>query len=440
MLRTLSAAYLVPALFLSASVALATGQVAVVHGVPGLVVDVYVNGDLTLEDFEPGTVTDPLELEAGDYDLAVTAADAPIEEAVLTGTATLADGAFVSVVAHLSADGDPTLSLFEIDTSPSEEGSRLTAIHVAAAPAVDIGLRRIFRDVGKIEGVENGDSPSLDLAPGIYFARIFPAGEDDPVFGPAKLFLRDGCSHVVYAIGSLADETFGLLKQKVAIVQPEPEPESALVTAVHGVPGLVVDVFVNGELTLDDFEPGTVTDPLELEAGEYTIAITAAEDGDPADPILSATVALEEGQNASVVAHLQEDGTPTITAYLNDTSSLRFFRGRLVTRHNAAAPAVDIRLKRWFWTVAKIEDLANGEEAQKDVFAGSYSATIFPAGSSDAVFGPAGVRVKVGEVLIVYAVGSLADESFGLLTQTIDVEDPLSNLLDRIFRLFGYIF
>ena len=47
-----------------------TGTVTVVHGVPDLVVDVYVNGDLTLEDFAPNTVTDPLTLPAGNYDLA----------------------------------------------------------------------------------------------------------------------------------------------------------------------------------------------------------------------------------------------------------------------------------------------------------------------------------------------------------------------------------
>ena len=43
---------------------------------PGLTVDVYVNGDLTLEDFAPDTVTDELELPAGDYDIAIFAADA----------------------------------------------------------------------------------------------------------------------------------------------------------------------------------------------------------------------------------------------------------------------------------------------------------------------------------------------------------------------------
>ena len=36
-----------------------TGTVTVIHGIPGLVVDVYVNGALTLKDFQPLTVTSP---------------------------------------------------------------------------------------------------------------------------------------------------------------------------------------------------------------------------------------------------------------------------------------------------------------------------------------------------------------------------------------------
>ena len=53
-----------------------TGQVYVVHGIPGLPVDIYVNGALTLDDFEPETVAGPLDLPAGSYDIAITAADA----------------------------------------------------------------------------------------------------------------------------------------------------------------------------------------------------------------------------------------------------------------------------------------------------------------------------------------------------------------------------
>src|SRR5687767_7829435 len=62
----------------------ATSKVSVVHGIPGTPVDVYVNGEKTLPDFQPGKVAGPLDLEEGDYDIALTAVGAPLAEAILT--------------------------------------------------------------------------------------------------------------------------------------------------------------------------------------------------------------------------------------------------------------------------------------------------------------------------------------------------------------------
>ena len=40
--------------------------------------------------------------------------------------------------------------------------------------------------------------------------------------------------------------------------------DTATVYVVHGIPDLPVDVYVNGALTLDDFQPETVAGPLDL--------------------------------------------------------------------------------------------------------------------------------------------------------------------------------
>ena len=85
-----------------------TGTVTVIHGIPGLTVDVYVNGKLTLEDFAPDTVTAPLELPAGTYQIAIRPANAAADSTpVLAGSATLPAGANASIVAHLDASGQP---------------------------------------------------------------------------------------------------------------------------------------------------------------------------------------------------------------------------------------------------------------------------------------------------------------------------------------------
>ena len=50
---------------------------------------------------------------------------------------------------------------------------------------------------------------------------------------------------------------------------------NAVLSVLHGIPDTPVDVYVNGELTIDDFEPGTLAGPLDLPAGDYQVALTA---------------------------------------------------------------------------------------------------------------------------------------------------------------------
>ena len=108
-------------------------------------------------------------------------------------------------------------------------------------------------------------------------------------------------------------------------------------------PDLPVDVYVNGALTLDDFQPETVAGPLDLPAGSYEVAITAADAADASSPLLTAKADLAGGNSYSLVAHLDADGNPTITPYANDISTISAGQTRLVVRHDAAAPAVDVR-------------------------------------------------------------------------------------------------
>ncbi len=195
------------------------------------------------------------------------------------------------------------------------------------------------------------------------------------------------------------------------------QESGAQVSVIHGVPGLTVDVYVNGEPTLTDFEPGDVAGPLTLPAGSYELVVTAA--GDSIDnAVLTATADVTDGLNASVVAHLQEDGTPTLTVFVNDTSSIGPGNARLTARHTAAAPTVDILLVDGTPVAA---GLSNPNEAIANVLAGTYSAGIAPAGAGvDAfVVGPIDLEVPEGTNRIVYAIGDLAGGTFDLVIQDI---------------------
>jgi len=192
----------------------------------------------------------------------------------------------------------------------------------------------------------------------------------------------------------------------------------AQVTVVHGIPDVTVDVYANGEILLDDFAPGTVTDPVALPEGSYDIAITASDAAGADDsPVLSETVDVPGGANASVVAHLSEGGDPTLTTFVNDTSEVAAGEARLTVRHTAAAPAVDVLANG----DVLFSNLSNPNEAKGDVPEGTYSASVVPTGATEpVVLGPADVALTAGTNTIVYAWGSLDDENLALAVQTVD--------------------
>ena len=189
------------------------------------------------------------------------------------------------------------------------------------------------------------------------------------------------------------------------------------VTVIHGVPGVTVDVYVNGDLTLEDFAPETVTDPLELPAGDYTVDIREAGADSAAAPIITGSTSLPAGANATLIAHLGADGTPTLGVFVNDTALTPAGEGRLVVRHTAAAPAVDVLAGG----DAVITGLENPDEATLTLPAGTVPAAVAAAGTTDPVIGPADVPVVAGQVTIVYAIGSLEGETLGVVVQTITV-------------------
>ena len=231
------------------------GLVSVVHGIPGVTVDVFVNGDLTLEGFEPGDIAGPLELPAGDYDLAISPAGSSIDDAILTGTATVTDGLNASIVANLLEDGTPTISIFANDTSTVAAGeARLVVRHLAAAPVVDI----LLADGTELfTGVPNGAEGQVDVPAGTYDVEIAPAGAgvEGSVFSAPGVELAEGTARIVYATGSLADGTFGLLIQDITGLHSTPEevptgdglvssgfPMWALALIIAAAPALAVSV------------------------------------------------------------------------------------------------------------------------------------------------------------------------------------------------------
>lgn len=209
----------------------------------------------------------------------------------------------------------------------------------------------------------------------------------------------------------------GLAAVTVAAPAGAATPEEASLSVLHGIPDTPVDVYVNGDLTLDDFQPGDLAGPLALPAGDYDVALTATDAADDSDPVLGPiTLTLEAGMSYTAVAHLDEAGEATAKLFANDTSETAPGEGRLTVRHVAAAPEVDILAGG----EPVVEGLANPDEATLDLAAGTVSAAVALAGTTDPVLGPTDVEIADGTLTIVYAWGSAEDDSLALAVQTID--------------------
>ena len=197
---------------------------------------------------------------------------------------------------------------------------------------------------------------------------------------------------------------------------PAHAAEGAKLSVLHAVPDLTVDVYVDGKRTLDNFKPGSLAGPLDLAAGTYSVAITAADAEDDSDPAIGPVdLELAGGANYTVAAHLEEGGDPTATLFENDISRTAPGEGRLTVRHTAAAPAVDVRAAG----DAVVRGLSNPDQEVLDLAAGTVRASVTAAGDTKALIGPADVAVQEGVNTIVYAWGSAEDDTLALAVQTI---------------------
>jgi hypothetical protein len=154
-----------------------------------------------------------------------------------------------------------------------------------------------------------------------------------------------------------------------------------------------------------------------LPATGYEIAIYP-EGADPlaTAPAIAGAATLPAGANASIVAHLDGMGTPTLGVFVNDVSGLATGEARLVVRHLANAPAVDIIANG---SLPLFENVTNPMEGQLDVAAGTYGVTINAAGTDTVAFDAGDVTLPEGQSTIVYAIGDLTGGTFGLLVQAI---------------------
>lgn len=191
---------------------------------------------------------------------------------------------------------------------------------------------------------------------------------------------------------------------------------AATAYVVHGIPDTPVDVYVDGQRAINDFQPGTVLGPVQLPPGPHEVTLYAANTPDNSGtPLLRADANVQAGANLSLVAHLTVDGEPTITPFANDVAPVPAGEARLVVRHTAAAPAVDVRAGGQ----PVVTGLTNPNQRALEVPSGTVSADVTLAGTDQVVLGPANLNLSEGTATFVHAIGSASEGDLSLVSFTI---------------------
>ena len=235
-------------------------------------------------------------------------------------------------------------------------------------------------------------------------------------------------------------------------------PASAATLYVgHGIPGkalglasnaLAVDIcVVNGpDLGLPypielfsgvEFTPaGTFAEvPLDLPGGRYDVEVQLADATNTCEGTvaIASSIFLAFNENATAFAHLNEQGIPTLTKFVNDFRPLAADTARLYARHAAAIGDVDVSVKGKGWPVS-INGLENPDQEGVDLRAGSTYVSISSARadwrgkghtnhrSSSRLFS-ARLDLMAGTAYYAYAVGIPSDDSatFAVLLQALPV-------------------
>jgi hypothetical protein len=234
----------------------ATGTVTIVHGFRGLVADVYLDGTLILESFEPERATDPVELPAGDHDVEVREAGADASSsAAVAGTLTVPAGANLSAVVHLSEEGEATMTVFDNDTAAVAPGStRLVVRHAAQAGAVNVSVD----DAPLAADLTNPTEAGREVPASPSQVAVTEAGGGAVLLPPQEVPLQEGTAQYLYLIGSADDGTVTWITQTL----------SGLQTAPAGVP--------TGNSGLVDEDPGPTGVPPALLVAAAFFMLTAA--------------------------------------------------------------------------------------------------------------------------------------------------------------------
>ena len=192
---------------------------------------------------------------------------------------------------------------------------------------------------------------------------------------------------------------------------------TATVNVVHGIPGAVVKVCVDGDQAIGRFRYGDKVVGVALPAGTHRVRVVASGKACSSPAILKKRYNLAAGRSYTIVAGLRPSGVTALPAFANRVGPTGAQLARLTVRHTASAPAVNV----WAGRTRLIggTTFTWGEERTRAVPAGEYRVKVTLPWSRKAVIGPRHLTLHAGSAYQVHAVGS--PDRYRLVVVRIDV-------------------
>jgi hypothetical protein len=372
-------------------------RVQLIHNSPTGTVDVYINGELGLDDFEFQTAL-PFDYAPAATPLEIAIAPAgsqSVDDAVAVfSDVTFDNGGTYVVIAHGiagNAETPLTLTVLEgLEKSLDPESLQVAVFHgVTNAPAVDVDAR----DVGNVvDNLAYGEfTEYLTLEPTNYALEVRPNGSDALVATfavPGEG--TEGVAGVVLASGLLGQNPPFDLLLVLADGSVLKLPTITRVQVIHNSPAPTVDVYINDEPAIEDFAFRSATPFIDLPTREpFEIAIAPAGSQSSADAIATFPgIVLEDGKFYTVMATgVVGNNTTPFNLALFDGARVRAASGAgvdLLLYHGSPdAPTVDVKLQNG---PVIFDNISYGQfSSYLNVPAGAYTLDITPGNDNNAV-------------------------------------------------------
>jgi hypothetical protein len=370
-------------------------------------VDVWVDGNVVLQDVAFDDFSSYLPLPAGRHRVQVSPANqtTPI---VIDANVDIAEGKSYTVAAMGPLASISAVVLTD-DVARDPSAAKIRFVHASPdAPPVDITLTDgtvLFEEVAF-----KGSEGSRSVAAGTYDLQVRVAGSETVALSFADVPVSNGTNYSIFATGKLSD---GSLKATVSVDAPgngsttvKLAPATANLRVAHLSPDAPsVDIYVDGSpvVGLQGVSYRAVSGYLSIPAATHNVKVYVA--GTTTAPVIDANLTLNPGASYTVAATgLVGQGDLSPVVLMDDRAGTT--AGKTLVRFvhlSPDAPNVDVKVQDGPTIFNNVG--FRGAEGYDEVGSGSYDLEVrLTVGGALALAVP-GVDLMAGQSYTVFAAG-----------------------------------